>query len=142
MNILKKAFVALGITASTTASTAEEPQKPKYRLPFKVVSIDDGSQELHTSLPISAVIINKMQSPDGGEYYLASLKEPLLSDKREVSYIIVGARFMDTGISPAMKDLPINIALVTNNDLAEEEVMDFDKAEFAAIGTATAANNL
>ena len=45
------------------------------------------------------------------------------------------------GISPAMENLGINIAYVTNNDLVSEEMMDFSKAEFTAIGFATASNN-
>ncbi|MBL4832662.1 MAG: hypothetical protein JKY26_01705 [Pseudomonas sp.] len=141
MSIIRKVFGSRGNTEEPSARSIKGTTKPQYRLPFRIEFIDDGPEQLQNLLPINAVIIDKMQSPDGGEYYLAELQKPIPSQGRKITYLVVGGRLVGGGISPSMKGLPINIALVTNNELIKDEIMDFDKAEFAAIGSATAAHH-
>lgn len=141
MNFIKKMMILLGISSSVLGTETVESPEPKYRLPFEIVAIDDGPEEIRNAIPILATIIDRKESPDGGEYYLAKLSKPISTKDRIISYVVVGGRIVGQGISPAMKDLGINIAYVTNNELISEVVMDFSKAEFAAIGFATATNN-
>jgi len=141
MKFLKALMITLGITSTISSADSIDSTVPKYRLPFEIVNFDSASEELQNKLPILATIIDRKGSPDGGEYYLAKLLKPIESENRVISYLIVGGRMVGQGISPAMNNLGINIAYVTNNDLVSEETMDFSKAEFIAIGFATASNN-
>ncbi|ASP39160.1 hypothetical protein CHH28_10935 [Bacterioplanes sanyensis] len=83
------------------------------------------------------MIFKKLSHKDGSEYYLAALKEPILSNGRKITYIIIGARFLGQHIGPKMNNLPINIAYVVDSSLLDQQDMDFNKGEFVAIGFAT-----
>ena len=141
MKFLQALMITLGIISTVSNANSIDSTEPKYRLQFEIVSFDSASEELQNKLPILATIIDRKGSPDGGEYYLAELLKPIESKGRVISYLIVGGRMVGQGISPAMEHLGINIAYVTNNDLVSEEMMDFSKAEFTAIGFATASNS-
>ncbi len=138
MKLLK--YILNLFTNSNIVSTKKTiPKKVlKYKLSFEISSIDTGPDEIRQLLPIKATIIDKKESPDGGEYYLAILLKPINFNGKLINYFIVGGRMVGQGISPEMKNLYINIAYVTDNKLVDEKVMDFEKAEFFAIGFATA----
>lgn len=102
-----------------------------------IKELDNGPEELHDQLPLLIELIRPLNAPDGSDYALAELDKAFEWKGKEITHIIVGARFGGSRVGRGMEELPINIALVIDNSLLNDSDLDFAKGEYVAIGFAT-----
>ncbi len=79
-----------------------------------------------------------MPGSDRQDYWIEELESPLFwSDQnREITHVVLGARWEGAQIHQNVKNLPINIAYTVNLDQIKETSVEFDKSVFIAIGLA------
>jgi hypothetical protein len=100
----------------------------------EIVALDDGPEELSKKLPIKIQFLKPLSNADGSDYALAALEKALVYKSQRIDLLIVGARFEGSRIGHGMEDFPINIAVVTDNSIIDDDVLDFSKGEYVAIG--------
>lgn len=100
----------------------------------KITALDNGPEELSKKLPIKIHFLKPLSNADGSDYALAVLEKPLVYKSQRIDLLIVGARFEETRVGHGMENFPINIAVVTDNSIMDDDILDFDKGEYIAIG--------
>jgi len=78
--------------------------------------------------------LRPLSSSDGSQYILSELVTPIVRAERTITHFVVGARMKGEKLRKGAKDLPVNIAIVTDNSLLDDDEMDFEKGEFIAHG--------
>lgn len=82
-----------------------------------------------------------MPGPDRPDYWLGEVESPLKwiveNIEREVTHLIIAARWVGTQIEPHVENLPIGFAYVTDVSQINEPSVDFNKCKYVAIGLAT-----
>jgi len=112
----------------------------KMPVTFTVTGADYAPEDLHDQTPLKARLIRQIPGPDRPDYWLAELDRPVTwrrgSTERRITHLVVCSRHEGTVISEDMAGLLIGIAYVTDQSVLEDEVLDFGKCQYVAIGTA------
>jgi len=95
---------------------------------------------LEDRLPFTIKLLRQLPGPDRPDYWLGQLDTPVSwtkdGDELTIDHLVVCARWQGTRIEPLARDLPINIAYVTDPSQVEDGSVSFDKTVFVAIGGA------
>ena len=83
---------------------------------------------------ISLEPIRPLKSDDGSQYILSKLMTPIVTTERTITHFVVGARNQGERLRKGVENLPVNIAVVTDNTLLDDDEMDFEKGEFIGQG--------
>jgi hypothetical protein len=107
---------------------------------INVTSVDYAPPELEGQTPFQLELLKKIAGSDRPEYWIAVAAQPLRW-RREgqdvlVTHVVVAVRWLGAQIAPGMRQLPINIAYVTDISLLEDSFLDVKKSAYVAIGIA------
>ncbi|OFE16961.1 hypothetical protein BA895_18490 [Humibacillus sp. DSM 29435] len=134
------------------------PEMGRYGPKVAITGLDGAPPELEWQLPINGELYKLLPGPDRPDYSVMVLERPLhfypgesfdmgrleadqrTEDRRgrpmvRVHALLLCARFVGQQLHPGMSDLPVNLAYVIDNSLARDEVVEFTKIEFAAVGS-------
>lgn len=123
-----------------------------------ITGLESAPPELEWQLPLNGELYKLLPGPDRPDYSVMVLERPLhfypgesfdlgrleedqrTEDRRgrpmvRVHALLLCARFVGQQLHPGMSDLAVNLAYVIDNSLARDEVVDFAKIEFAAVGS-------
>lgn len=105
-----------------------------------VIWVDYNPRELEDRLPFTIKLLRQLPGPDRADYWLGKLDAPVSWTEDghglTIDHVVVCARWQGTSIEPLARELPINIAYVTDPSQVEDEGVSFDKTKFVAIGGA------
>ena len=103
-----------------------------------ITSVDYAPEELHEQVPIVVRLLKELPGDDRPDYWLGELLTPIRwrveNKEREVTHVILAARWVGTRIEPGVKDLPVGIAYVTDSSLLKDTRLNFQKCAYTAIG--------
>ena len=103
-----------------------------------MTSVDHNPRELADQVPFSLALERLIPGPDRPDYWLGRLDAPLRwiddSRGRQVSHLIVCA--LETQIKPAVQNLPIGIAYVTDLTQLTDATVNPGKCKYVANGIA------
>jgi hypothetical protein len=150
---------------STEPAPATEASRPetvhgKYGPKVRITRFDDAPNELTWQLPVAGELYRLMPGPDRPDYSLMLLERPLLfyppegfdldrvgAERRvedrqgrrmvEVHALVLTARFVGQQLHPGMAELPVNVAYVLDQSLAQDASVDLAKIAYAAVGLLT-----
>ena len=105
-----------------------------------VMDVDHSPPELAEQAPFTLQLLRQLPGPDRSDYWLGVLDRPLRwidgGEERSVTHLLVAARWAGTRIEPLVRNLPVNIAYVTDMTQLDDDRVDFQKSRYVAIGTA------
>ncbi|HEX9391162.1 MAG TPA: hypothetical protein VF928_07605 [Usitatibacteraceae bacterium] len=105
-----------------------------------ITSVDHAPEKFHAITPIEVRLIRRLPGPDRPDYWLGEVLKPFeyMVDAGTLvaRHFILAARWQGTQIEPKVENLPINIAVVTDDSQLTELCVDFAKSNFVAIGLA------
>lgn len=105
-----------------------------------VTSVDGGPEELEAQLPLGVGLVRMIPGRDRPDYWLGRLEQPLRwidgTTERWIGHVVLCARWQGAQIVPGATDLAVNLAYVTDLSLLDDDVLDFGKCAYVAIGTA------
>jgi hypothetical protein len=106
-----------------------------------ISSVDYAPGDLYDQVPLRVALLRQVPGPDRPDYWLGALGEPVrwVSDHKgffEISHVVLSARWQGTSIGPGNTGLPVGIAYVLDMSLLDDEVLDFTKCRYVAIGIA------
>lgn len=103
-----------------------------------IVSVDYAPHELEEQTPIVVKLLREIPGDDRPDYWLGKVKIPIRwiyhNQEREITHLVLAARWEGTTIEPKVRDLPVGIAYVTDITLLDDQHLDFNKCEYVAIG--------
>ena len=103
-----------------------------------IVSVDYAPEELHEQTPIIIDLVREIPGTDRPDYWLGELDKPIKwideNREREISHVILAARWEGTRIESGAKDLSVGIAYVVDESLINDATLDFAKCRYVAIG--------
>jgi len=103
-----------------------------------ITSVDYAPAELHDQVPIEVELLKIIPGPDRPDYWLGKVEKPIRwidnNIKKNITHVIVAARWAGTQIDSNFKNLPVGIAYVTDSSLLEDQKLDFNKSKYIAIG--------
>ena len=103
-----------------------------------ITSVDYAPRDLHEQVPIVVDLIREIPGDDRPDYWLAALKTPIRwlveNHVREVTHLVIAARWEGTTIGAGAQSLPIGIAYVTDQSVLDDEHLDLAKCAYVAIG--------
>ena len=106
-----------------------------------ITTVDYAPPDLYEQVPIVVKLIRQVPGDDREDYWLGVLKTPihwLVEDRiREVTHLVVVARWQGTSIADGVKNLPVGIAYVTDDSILNDVRLDLAKCSYVAIGIAT-----
>jgi hypothetical protein len=104
---------------------------------FSITSVD-GAEDFDGALPLKGRILRQLPGPDRPDYFLAVLDVPFVwkQQKKNVSHVIICARWVGGVLAPTMSMTPVNVAYVTDDSVLTDSRLDFKKCYYAAIGVA------
>jgi hypothetical protein len=106
-----------------------------------ITSVDYAPEELHEQVPLVVDLLRRIPGEDRPDYWIGAARTPIRwvvdSHSREVTHLVVAARWEGTAIGPGFRNLPIGVAYVTDPTLLEEDRLDFAKCRYVAIGIAS-----
>lgn len=134
------------------------PEMGRFGPKVVITGLDAPPPELEWQLPLNGELYKLLPGPDRPDYSVMVLERPLLfypaesfdlgrleddqrtEDRRgrpmvRVHALLLCARFVGQQLHPGMTDLAVNLAYVIDNSLARDEVVDFVKIEYAAVGS-------
>lgn len=134
------------------------PEMGRFGPKVAVTRLEAAPPELEWQLPLNGELYKLLPGPDRPDYSVMVLERPLLfypaesfdlgrleqdqrtEDRRgrpmvRVHALLLCARFVGQQLHPGMSDLAVNLAYVIDNSLARDEVVDFAKIEYAAVGS-------
>ncbi len=108
------------------------------RMRIRISNIDYAPKDLYSQTPFEAHIIRRIPGPDRPDYWIAELINPLQWEQngkeKEISHLVLAARFVGDQMIRGIKDRPVGIAYVTDQSLLKDEKLAFQKSEYVAIG--------
>jgi hypothetical protein len=108
---------------------------------LSISSVDYAPEELHEQTPFNIELIRQIPGEDRPDYWLGKLNKPLNwnngNTPTEITHVIVAARWVGTKIEPHVENIPVGIAYVTDSAQLHENLIDFGKCNYVAIGMAT-----
>ena len=110
-----------------------------------VTSVDHAPEELHRQVPFVVELKRQLPGPDRPDYWLGQLVRPLTwidqNHEKQITHVIVAARWHGTQIGENFENLPIGLAYVIDATQLNDQVVDFAKCTYIAIGMATVARS-
>ena len=133
------------------------PEMGRFGPKVAITGLDVAPPELEWQLPLNGELYKLLPGPDRPDYSVMVLERPLhfypaesfdlgrleddqrTEDRRgrpmvRVHALLLCARFVGQQLHPGMSDLPVNLAYVIDNSLARDDLVDFAKIEYAAVG--------
>ncbi len=106
-----------------------------------ISSVDYAPDDLCDQLPLRVALLRELPGPDRPDYWLGALVEPVrwVSDHEgffEITHVVLTARWQGTSIAHGNTGLPVGIAYVVDQSLLDDDVLDFAKCRYVAIGIA------
>jgi hypothetical protein len=136
MNLPSLLFIALGVAYIVWQRTHDRNRRRTLRL--RVDQLDFADEALVAQAPFGCMYERVLRAPDGDDnYVLFRLDVPIESKERQVHHVVLGARFVGTRIQAGVRDLAVNIALVTDDSVLKASTYRFEQGNFAAVGSAT-----
>jgi hypothetical protein len=90
-----------------------------------ITDVDYAPGELNDQVPIEVELLKIMPGPDRPDYWLGKVKAPIKwldnNIEKNISHVIVAARWAGTQLDRNFKNLPVGIAYVTDSSLLEDE---------------------
>lgn len=106
-----------------------------------ITTVDYAPEELYDQTPLVVQVLRELPGPDRPDYWLGELEKPLrwLDDnvERQITHLVLAARWEGTRIEPGAENLPVGIAYVTDDTLLDDSVVAFEKCTYIAIGIST-----
>ncbi len=106
-----------------------------------ITSVDYAPAELHEQMPLEIDLLRMLPGPDRPDYWLGKASKPVRwldrNIERQVTHLVVAARWAGTRIGSDFKDLPVGIAYVTDASMLGDDATDFRKSKYIAIGQAS-----
>ena len=103
-----------------------------------ITGVDYAPEELHEQTPLVVKLLRVIPGDDRPDYWLGELKTPVRwidqNHEKQITHVILAARWEGTRIEPNVKDLPVGIAYVTDMSLLNDQRLDFKKCVYVAIG--------
>ena len=103
-----------------------------------IKQVDYAPEELYGQLPIVVDRLRQMPGDDRSDYWLGELRVPLRwifeGAERQVTHVVVGARWVGEVLQPGARDMPVSLAFVTDSSQLEDERLSTDKCRYVAIG--------
>jgi hypothetical protein len=101
-----------------------------------IESVDYAPAELYEQCPITVELIREIPGPDRSDYWLGEVRTPIewIKENREITHVILAARWEGTRIEAKATNLPVGIAYVTDETLLSDSKLTFDKCAYVAIG--------
>ena len=101
-----------------------------------VTSVDYAPEELHDQVPLVFELLREIPGSDRPDYWIGRCKKPIqwIDGNKEITHVVIAARWEGTRIEPHAENLPIGISYVTDDSVLTDEVLDFDKCSYVAIG--------
>jgi len=105
---------------------------------LKVTDVDYAPDELYDQVPLKFQLLKEIPGSDRTDYWIAKCLTPIrwIDDNcaKEITHVVVAARWEGTRIEPNVKNLPIGISYVTDESVLTDEFLDFNKCRYVAIG--------
>jgi hypothetical protein len=104
-----------------------------------IADVDYAPEDLSSQTPIVAELIKELPGPDRPDYWLAELSRPIhwsAGQPREITHLILAARWVGTRIAPGARHLPVGIAYVIDPTVLADARLDLKKVKYVAIGMA------
>jgi hypothetical protein len=98
--------------------------------------VDYAPDDLYDQTPFDVDLLREIPGSDRPDYWVGALLEPLRWEEkdREITHLVLAARWQGTSIGLGMKNLPVGIAYVTDSTLLDNGQLDFSKCAYVAIG--------
>lgn len=107
-----------------------------------ITAVDVAPEELHGQLPLVVDLLRRMPGDDRPDYWLGALRTPVRwtddGRVREVTHLVLAARWSGTAIAPGVDRLPVGIAYVTDPSLLDDARLDVAKCAYVAVGLVNA----
>lgn len=107
---------------------------------LSITSVDHAPADLHEQVPLVVDLIREIPGEDRPDYWLGALRAPIrwLVDNhvRDVTHLVVTARWQGTAIVPGAVNLPLGIAYVVDPSVLDDARLDLAKCAYVAIGIA------
>ena len=105
-----------------------------------ISSVDYAPEDLYDQVPIVIDLIRQLPGDDRPDYWLGQAQKPIRwiheNLEREISHLVVAARWQGTRIEPSVKFLPVGIAYVIDPTQIDDERFMLSKCSYVAIGMA------
>ncbi|MGE0358850.1 MAG: hypothetical protein AB7P08_18245 [Burkholderiales bacterium] len=106
-----------------------------------ITSVDYAPGDLYDQVPLVVDLIREIPGDDRPDYWLGSLRAPIrwLVDNhiREVTHLVLAARWQGTAIATGAENLPVGIAYVTDQSVLNDAHLSLGKCAYVAIGIST-----
>ena len=107
---------------------------------FVITGVDYAPDDLHPQVPIRGRILRSLSVVGGSDHHLAELDDPLdwtkEGERKSVTHLVLGARWVGGAISASMRLAPVNICYVTDESILGDSTLDAKKCAFVAVGLA------
>lgn len=108
---------------------------------LRVEYVDYAPGELYEQVPFHVNLLRLLPGPDRPDYWVGELDRPLRwiveNIEREVTHLVIAARWQGTQVESGVEHLPIGIAYVTDQALINSSEVDLEKCKYVAIGLAS-----
>ena len=108
------------------------------RMQMTITSVDYAPDELHEQVPIVIELLRPMVGAAGPTYWLGAVQRPIRwvvnGTERDVTHVLVTARWVGDRIGAGASTMPINIVYVTDATLLDDQQLDMAKGVYVAIG--------
>lgn len=106
-----------------------------------ITSVDYAPADLYDQVPLVVDLMREIPGDDRPDYWVGALRTPirwLVENRvREVTHLVVSARWVGTSFATGVENLPVGIAYVTDLSVLDDAQLDFAKCAYVAIGIAT-----
>lgn len=124
--------------ASRAAERLVNSHREALLMRLSILSVNDAPEEMLEQCPIEIDLIRELPGPDRRDYWLGKACRPIRwivdDSEREVTHVVLAARWRGTGIEEGVEDLPVGIAFVTDDAALDEAELDLGKCRYVAIG--------
>lgn len=107
---------------------------------FEVITVDYAPEDMYAQVPFRMKLLREVAGPDRPDYWLAKLEKPILwaaeGANLSIFHIVVSARYVGVRIVPDTRSVTVGIAYVVDETLVSDELLDFRKCRYVAIGEA------
>jgi hypothetical protein len=103
-----------------------------------MISVYSAPEDLYGQVPFTAKLLRKVAGPDKPDYWLAELEKPLswvdAGAPRQITHIVVAARYEGQTIAEDFTRLIVGLAYVTDASVLNDADLTFAKCRYVAIG--------
>ena len=104
-----------------------------------ITTVDYAPADLCEQVPIVVNLIRQMPGDDREDYWVGVLKTPirwLVENRiRQVTHLVVAARWQGTSITKGVKNLPIGIAYVIDESILNDARLDLPSAHTSRLAS-------